>query len=122
MGFPTKLDWLKIPRILDGTWPENPPNHHSVLDVDLTFMDRWFAEALNADYVAIDTEFYRSSGQLWLLGIGYPGGDILHLEWLKKDGRAKSVFLGNLRGLIQQVPVVFHNALADVEVINTRLR
>lgn len=116
MQLPAVRDWQKVRGFLDGTWPLPDPKYlETTYAVDSGV---WFAGARHAPFIAIDTEFNASTGYLYLIGIGYPGGKTVlsfkHREsaWTDRHG-----FAIQLRELVKQVPVVFQNAIADIPVI-----
>lgn len=119
MRLPTLRDWRKIPRYLDGTWPTPiPPSH--VFTGDMPRLERWFAHALAAPYVAIDTEYNPETRYLTLLGAGYPGmAEALQVEWAHLWTVRRARVVEHLEHLVSRVPVVFQNALADLPVLET---
>ena len=119
MKYPTLLDWAKVPRYLAGTWPK-PISPRIVADVDTAHEAlEWLEEACHAPYVVIDTEYASETKVLQLIGLGYPsmtGG--AQIPWLW-TGRTLPPFwrdrlAGAVRALVQETPVVFQNAVADI--------
>lgn len=109
-----KLDWKKIGKVINGTWPQPIPE-----TVPFYHLDSWLAQVTS--YLAIDTEYNPESRELWLLGMGYPGGEVYQIEWLKASAAMKAGVIEGIRGIAQRMPVVFQNALADVPILKKAL-
>lgn len=137
MRLPTQADWLKVPKILAGEWPLPLPPYYVASAADEGVVDypglEWLDAALAAEFVVLDTEYHRESKYLFLIGLRAhfaPGTHITYkteppsytasllFDWRTdhpKWFRAK--YLTALRHLVQRVPVVFQNYLADGPVL-----
>lgn len=112
MDIPTRMDWAKVPRILRGEWPHEPPPFF--VRPDRETIVAWFQGALAAPWAVVDTEYIPETKFLTLVGLGYPdmphGLQLdLHQNW--------GTFLNWYCDLAASRPVVFHNALADIPVL-----
>ena len=114
---PSQWDWQKIRSILKGTWPLPVPPCPT--EQDWASAESWLTHAQTAEYVVIDTEFDRDTKSLFLMGLGAKHGEAftgLQFQWI--HGIAKrTAFTAALRNIIRRVPIVFHNAMADLPVI-----
>jgi len=118
---PSMCDWAKIPRILDGSWPQPFPTIHNVNTCDWSHVLDWFNEVItNRAPVVIDTE-YHDNGQVWMLGLFSPAtGTVLQFSPLKPSGPGRRLgFFEYFEMMIQQCPVSMWNALADVRALRT---
>lgn len=115
MAVPTASDWAKVGRFLRGEWPRRVPP--SLVNPTKRELEEWCRFAEQAPFVVIDTEYNPETLYLTLVGLGYPGGPVVQLEWPHVwDGR-KAVYAARLRALVGHVPVVFQNAFADIPVL-----
>src|SRR3990167_1015070 len=123
MKLPVLQDFAKIRKCLDGTWPEPVPYFATVKSRnDLPKLREWTSRALlDAPYVVIDTEFTRDSKYLLVIGLGYPDNEGCQI-WMKDlDAVARSEVKTWLMALVDTVPVVFQNAMADMPVLKRNL-
>ena len=123
MKLPVLQDFAKIRKCLDGTWPEPVPYFATVKSRnDLPKLREWTGRALlDAPYVVIDTEFTRDSKYLLVIGLGYPDNEGCQI-WMKDlDAVARSEVKTWLMALVDTVPVVFQNAMADMPVLKRNL-
>jgi len=117
MTIPCIKDWKKIPRILAGEWPTQPPpiQYFSNSGRDTA----WFTQALKAPFVSLDTEYARSGPgtvpSLSLIGLHYPTSPT-SLAWWYDQSQAP-YFIPHLRHLVESVPIVMWNAVADIPVL-----
>lgn len=114
---PSQWDWQKAKLIQKGQWPLPIPLCPN--ESDWSAYQHWFRLAHDAEYIVIDTEFDRYTKSLFLVGLGAYRADVLHgLQFRWIDGVARrEQFTEDLRALVEKVPVVFHNAMADIPVI-----
>lgn len=107
MNIPVMLDWKRVGAILHGEWPEPLP----VVP----------AHAPDYDWVSIDTEYSPETYEIYLIGIAFwtngrrePKAGVQfrshtwHFETLQQ----------HLKHIIGNVPVVAHNALAELLSLN----
>jgi hypothetical protein len=116
----TLQDYQRIGRYLRGEWPTKLPESIIVsgLTLDVDRMMWWFNEASQAEYVAIDTEYNPHTKELLLVGLGIPGDyPTLQIRYNSCHVGAFRIWLEQYKKMVQQVPCVFHNALADVPVL-----
>lgn len=121
MDLVARMDWNKIPRILDGTWPEREPNTLTIKPSTLSMFSDWVNEAITQlitqPWVALDTEYNPETQELWLIGMGAPGMPVAQCDWYKLPDWARAEVQVQLVTLARSVPIVMHNALADVPVL-----
>lgn len=127
MILPSKVDWSKIKRILAGTWPSEVPLWDIIEDAvfELPALE---ASALRAPYIVCDTEYIVSrtgnDNTLTLAGFLWPQGSSVkgfQLPWRNMTAAQRNVSSAAIRGIMRQVPVVFHNAMADIPVLTTAM-
>lgn len=111
----SKLDWRKVPSILEGTYPKPTPKAY-MLGSSATEDRWWLRNALKARYVTFDVETVRLdsgeySGEIFQVGMYYPGGE--PAIWDRRDYPTWD-FISYFRQLITVVPMVAHNASFDV--------
>lgn len=115
-----KGDWLRVRKFLGGEWPQSLPRVVEWRTDTVEFYDA-LVQLRNAPYLVIDTEYVPESGYMWCLGIGAPGCPVVQW-WPRHEEKAS---YGNvardLRELIQEKPVVFQNALADLPILEKNL-
>lgn len=120
------LDWRKIPRILCGEWPlQSPPiclvNEEQIVTAEGFFLA---AHAL-AKVVVLDTEYDPDDGILTMVGLAFRGEDgikTLQVKWLADHPEGMHRwFRKRLDALMREVPIVMHNALADVPALQTNM-
>lgn len=123
MELPVKMDWSKVPRLRAGTWPrEIPPFLVVERGSDTHLVTEWVQQALEAaPYVVLDTEFTRDTRYLTTLGLGYPDATGCQIWFNGLDPVARQVVRVALWRLVNKVPVVFQNAMADVPVLERNL-
>lgn len=125
MVLPTKRDWAKIPQILAGTWPTLLPPREVVTPSDSGGALDFLQAARGADYLVVDTEYVRGSGQLLQIGLGARrGSEFVGLQILDWPSWASWFHLAigdEVRLLVRETPVVFQNTMADVPVLHTAL-
>lgn len=136
-------DWTKIQDYRSGRYPSPYPTAYQ-FRAESTEGREFFGRAATGSYVVIDTEFCGHSpgvtGRLTICGLYSPVGAELQqcrqYVFPRKDegcttgipatlqGDIRSLtakeyadFATRLRELIRQVPVVFHNAVADIPVL-----
>ena len=110
-------DWRKVRRYLDGTWPKPLPLSH-VFTTDLGRLHAWFDRSYDAPYLVIDTEYRPDTHDLLILGMGYPGmGEVLQVEWQHVWSERRETLCRRLRTLVREHAVVFHNAVADIPIL-----
>lgn len=125
MKYPSLLDWQKVRRYLEGTWPQPVPPCLVATDANVLAVIDWLYFAREAPYVVIDTEYDPDTKVLHLIGMGYPGmAQGLQIPWLwghRSLGPARYQLTGYLEDLIRVTPVVFQNAVADIPVLERNL-
>ncbi len=123
MKLPVGMDWSKVPGFEAGTWPkEIPPFLVVERPTDTHLVTSWVGEALQAaPYVVMDTEFTRDTKYLLTLGIGYPDAPGIQIWFNGLDPVARNVVRTALWRLVNKVPVVFQNAMADIPVLDRSL-
>lgn len=121
MKYPVLQDWAKVQPFQAGTWPKPVPPFQVVrTDQEVgQHVHQWVVRAIErAPFVALDTEFTRDTRFLLTLGLGYPGTDSgIQLWFGALDSVSRSSIRSSLLALVQRVPVVFQNAMADIPVI-----
>lgn len=125
MTLPSKLDWARIPRILDGTHPRQFPPRLQVGPFQTAKVNDWFRAALeHAPYLVWDTEFrytiddpYRDDNhQLTMVSITYPGAD-QGIQFVKPPGETdmfEQHFIEEFEKLCKVKRHVGHNFTAEI--------
>ena len=115
---PSMCDWAKIPRILDGSWPQPFPSIHNANTCDWSVVLDWFTSVtVNHAPVVIDTE-YHDNKQVWMVGLFSPGMGVLQFSPLEKSEPGRwTNWLAWFRQVLLQCPVSMWNALADVQAL-----
>jgi DNA polymerase I-like protein with 3'-5' exonuclease and polymerase domains len=122
MRVPARLDWLRIGKFLRGVWPDAIPSR-IVVGVSASSYDSWI-DAAQAKFMAIDTEFNRDTKFLTMCGVGWVRQDGtvggVQIQWVgdpdvTTEGRKE--FMAGFRHVVSCVPAVFHNAKADIPVL-----
>jgi len=124
MVVPSYSDWDRIKRWFAGEWPK--PVEHCPTHTDRLAYIRWFEAAYESPYVVVDGEWHEDTEQLWTWGMAYPhagleepgfvGASALQFQWGTATQFEKDQFKADYRRLIAKVPIVFHNAMADIMV------
>ena len=113
-----KNDWLRVGKHLNGLWPKKVPEI-----IEWTYGSHWYRQHsyMSAPYISIDTEYVPNTKELLLLGIGAPGLPVI--QWWPKrlDAACRDTVRYFLKGLIERIPVVFQNCMADIPVIEQAL-
>ncbi len=122
---PARLDWTRVGRYLRGEWPKQIPVQIVVGNGDRDWATE-FKYLEQCPFVVIDTEYVPDTGLLRMVGIcGEARGEVqgLQIEWLgqKVSSAERSEFIRTLSRLVKHVPVVFHNAKADIPIIEQNL-
>ena len=120
---PVMNDWRRIGQYLREELPLPIPKEQAVTDGQSAYkvfkvLD-WYA------YAVVDTEYetYEGTvypGELTLIGIllaGINGQRIIQVEWQKMTAQERSVWGQTLQTIVERMPVVFHNAMADIPVL-----
>ena len=130
MKYVSRQDWRKVQRVLDRTWPQEIPD---VLVIENDDHLPWFEKFIEmipemTTPLAIDTEYHAKSKDLYMIGIGYTDEEYelthgIQISWSSKwlSSRAKLLIRDQLRLLVLTRSVVFHNALADLPVLEQAL-
>jgi DNA polymerase I-like protein with 3'-5' exonuclease and polymerase domains len=119
MRLATKADYSKVPRILSGEWPEEPPPLELYRPWKLTQFHNWCASLDPDSHLCIDTEYNSDTLALSLLGLATtdpttaPTG--WQFWWPPQDDH--SLLCDQLRILVRYHPVVYQNAVADLPVL-----
>ena len=113
-----KLDWQKVRRFHNGTWPQPLP---PAVRWENGPEQAWLKAAASAPYVVIDTEYTWPQGWLTMIGLYSPGCGTL--QWMRTDpnGASMARVTRELRALIAATPVVMHNSFADVPILEQNL-
>jgi len=128
MILPSRSDWKKVPKLLEGTWPTPLPTR-LVISAHTTIreIDEWFGHAYEkAQEVSIDTEYVPEKELLTIIGIGFRDGHTIsgcQLEWLNQDISRiiRSRFVQGLRHLLTTRKAIFWNAQADLPILQKNL-
>jgi len=107
---PSHRDWRKIPLFLSGRWPAPMPEI-----VGVSHQHDWWQEALHAPFIAVDTEYDPDTKELHTIGLGFPGSDVLQLNWLRVGEASKRQFISYFS--LFDGTFVLQNAIADIEVL-----
>lgn len=118
MDLPTVRDWSKVQSILRGTWPKPPPQHipsTSARDFEVW----WGCAQATAQYVVIDTEYDPANTFLTLVGVGTNDETVPIYQFIHRlaEHGERVEFGARLRHVTTSVPVVYHNAIADLTVL-----
>ncbi len=129
LTLPSKLDWAKIPKILNGEWPKPFPPRLTVGVADHNAVCRWFKDAhTNAPYLVWDTEFLYDVGDpyndsnytLTMLSVTYPGA-VEGIQMGYTSGPAepwqKHHFLTEFELLARSKPHVGHNFPSEIRAM-----
>ena len=124
MNLPTRKDFLRIGRVLEGTWPRPWPLLLDANTISAEALERWFATAEAAPFVVLDTEYGSETKALTLLGLAIPeeaaptGHPVLQYHWFAPAtyGR-RGEFFHLFTMLAAKQTFVFQNVLADMPVI-----
>jgi len=121
-SMPVCLDWRKVGKFIDGTWPTPWPKVMFLGDEPglSTFDMAWLNKALTAEYVVFDVETVqvgwnpdRWSKEVFQVGL-YPK-DQQPVIWDKNEAPLfQETFVEMFRALAANVPMVAHNAQFDV--------
>lgn len=119
-------DYLKIRKILDGTYPKAlPPRVVCHMDNKVEYR-AWFAKAAQARWVTCDTEYIPQSKRLTMLGLlaRFPDGSLsgLQVDWITAHPSVREEVNYHYRHLITKVPFIFHNCRADIPVLEVSTR
>lgn len=119
------VDWPRLGKVLDGTWPSPIPERLLVDEDSIGEVETWFQSAAAGKYVVIDTEYARDTHFLTILGIAWYGKDWvphgLQVNWRTAPPWMKAAITTQLRQLVRAVPTVFHNFAADMPVLRQNL-
>ena len=119
----TEWDWLKVPRILDGTYPKKIPACQTVTEATLPDARAWFAAAKGARWITCDTEYIPGTQYLTILGLlaRFTDGTIsgLQVDWRQAHPSVREEICWHYRELIKHVPFIFHNCRADIPVLES---
>lgn len=131
LTLPSKLDWVKVPRILRKEWPQPFPPRLQVGDCNDEAVQHWFKTAhKEAPYLLWDTEFYydtdnsydESNYKLTMLSITYPGAEC-GIQLMVSGGPAleRDVFhfMEEFKFLSQAKHHVGHNFTAEIRSMCT---
>lgn len=127
MAWVAEYDWRRVRSILDGTYPAQNPPQKVVTSWD-EGAESWFRLAASAQYIVCDTEY--TVPERWCTTIGLcsltgrvgeagstPALSVLQLDCRRCDPGAFGAFKLRLQQLVKQVPFVFHNAIADLQIL-----
>jgi uracil-DNA glycosylase len=129
---PTRLDWLRLRRLRDRTWPLLVPDR-TILTYSWDKLPSLLEQARHSSVIACDTEFtYRDGGPdekglLTMVGLAWEhNGKVngVQIQWMHEPAVTKEVrraFRGFMRVLTKEVPFLFWNAKADLPVIARNL-
>lgn len=111
----TRLDWRKVPRYLEGSWPKPWPTPHFIGD-DVKADNWWLRIALKSKYCVFDVETEKLpdgtySGKIIQVGL-YPCGGTPAI-W-DRVLHPKFSFVQFFEQLITRLPMVAHNTPFDV--------
>lgn len=125
-----ELDWRRVGRWKQGDLPLSIPPRLLISGAfDLGVWKDQFASAFHAPYIVVDTEYVgggrpHSPGFLTLLGMGWShptlGFTGIQVDWSRAEPWTKRYVSEELLRLLRQVPVIFHNAMADIPVLKVR--
>ena len=125
MVLPTKRDYQKIRRFLDGSWPEKVPPRYLITPENATDVVPALSlmEHNIAKWCVIDTEYRIDTKLMHTLGIGLRLNTPGHFVGVQVDGWPRlpqwvqDAVTDALKKLIGRMPTVFQNTLADVPVL-----
>ena len=129
LTLPSKLDWARIPRILNGELPVPFPPRLMVGVDDHNEVCKWFADARrDAEYLQWDTEYFYdvddsynpTNHDLTMLSVTYPGASC-GIQMLYVGGNAegwqKHHFLSEFEALCRIKRHVGHNFPAEIRTM-----
>ena len=129
LTLPSKLDWARIPRILNGELPVPFPPRLMVGVDDHNEVCKWFADARkDAEYLQWDTEYFYdvddsynpTNHDLTMLSVTYPGASC-GIQMLYVGGSAegwqKHHFLSEFEALCRVKRHVGHNFPAEIRTM-----
>jgi DNA polymerase I-like protein with 3'-5' exonuclease and polymerase domains len=124
MRLPVMLDWLKVRKYREGAWPQAIPPYHAIrsdsFNTFLQFCDT--AHSASAPWLVVDTEYDPQSKYLLVIGLTYPGAPYGVQIWMADlDANLRRTLRANLLDLFRRYRVVFHNAMADIPVLDKNL-
>lgn len=126
MKWVSLLDWRRIYSLRVGTYPAPYPEW-VVVDIeyiDVNLVGEFEKAAKQAEYVVIDTEYDPTTLYLTLLGIGiYKDGKlkVYSVNWAEASTQVREMMRHCVHTIAWSVPVVFHNAMADIPVLEDTL-
>ena len=124
-SMPVCLDWRKVGKFIDGTWPAPWPKLKFLgkgLESEpwSTSDYQWLRNALKAEYVVFDVETVqvsenpdRWSKEIFQVGL-YPQGQEPAIWDKNENPEFEEVFVRIFRELAQNGPMIAHNAQFDV--------
>ncbi len=124
---PARLDWKRVARVLQGTWPQAIPSR-LIATGDVEALSAAFDEAEQSQFVVCDTEYNPQTRFLSMVGLGWRdrGRRVngVQIEWVgnpQVTSDVRSTFIRRFARLVRMVRVVFQNAKADLPVIDKNL-
>lgn len=116
-AFATSLDWTKVPRFLEGTWPLKVPDFHMLGD-DLVADRAWYRKLTKDPFVVFDVETVQVAPKKWsgeIFQVGLYGSSAGAAIWDRNAfPEFKDSFTAMWRRLVETKTVVAHNAAFDV--------
>ena len=126
MLLPSRMDWARLGKLLQGTWPEPVPPLNVLQTPEQ--VHTLFDQLDTLPWVAVDTEYAPDSKFLKLIGIGgwqdgvqsIVGGQ---LEWFQSEAQTgtRQAFIQRYDHLIRHVPIWNWNCKADLPVLQQNI-
>ena len=129
LTLPSKIDWAKIPKILNGEWPKPFPPRLQVGEADHNAVVKWFEDAhKQAPYLVWDTEYMYdvddpyvdSNYQLTMLSVTYPGAaEGIQMRYVGGSATPwqKYHFIESFELLARTKPHVGHNFPSEIRAM-----
>lgn len=125
MRWVTEQDWRKVGKMRRNIYPQPIPTYLTATLDNWPDALRWFDDAERSGCPIIcDTEFIPDTRYLTVVGLGYRGrdGNIRGLQAdVRGDGRLRAALGARLLRLARSNTFVFHNAIADVDILEANL-